>query len=105
MRNRKTAPIENKITDWKIMRRRGRKVRYQNVVTGQWDYWEDAPPPGMGNPAKQLRVLTAEHAESIHNQLLGMATIPTLSALAQARGMVTTSKTRKAELIEFLRVC
>lgn len=117
MSKRKTAPIENRLSDWRIMRRKGRMVRYQNMVTAEWDGWQMDPEPVRLTPAETMssmrkmainaaygRTPALEVANTLHTMLLEQMTIATLKALADAQGVSYTSRTRKPELIELLSV-
>lgn len=104
----KTAPIENRLSDWRIMRRKGRMVRHQNMVTAEWDGWqEDAE---YIDPLTKLAINTAYGRgkplmgfdPALSGLLLDQMTMPTLKALADAQGTVYASRIRKPELIELL---
>lgn len=115
MSKRKTAPIQNRLSDWRIMRRKGRMVRYQNMVTAEWDGWQMDPEAPALSPLDRMRLngaygqprinlKTQAQLKAMKPVLLDMMTLTTLKALADAQGVSYTSRTRKPALIELLSV-
>lgn len=119
MSKRKTAPIENRLSDWRIMRRKGRMVRYQNMVTAEWDGWQMDPEPpafrvqmvGAKQFGKTAMIINSAYGRgkplmgfdpAMSGLLLDQMTLTTLKALADAQGVSYTSRTRKPALIELL---
>lgn len=88
----KTTPVKNRLEDWKIMRRKGRNVRWFNRVTAQWSGWEPDPEPPLTNSFKAV-------ANTLHSMLLEQMTVATLRELARSQGVSFTTKTRKADLV------
>lgn len=110
MSNHKTKPIENKLSDWKIMRRKGRMVRYQNMVTAEWDGWQMDPDAPRLTFAEKVAVNESYgqgkslmgYDPNMSGLLLEQMTTTTLKALADTQGVSYNSRTRKSELIAAL---
>lgn len=95
----KTAPVENNTSDWKIMRRKGSKVRYQNMVSGAWDRWETDP--DYVRPFLRT-VVDTYNANAKGESIYGKMTVAELRSLAGNRGIKVPSKARKSEIISAL---
>lgn len=108
----KTAPITRADGEWKIARRKGKRVRYQNTLSAKMTGWCASPEylaelaapiaPALasaGEAAQRTAETMAEFAETVTPDYQRM-TVPELRTLANDHyGVKVPSKARKADVI------